>query len=96
MKEYKVVMPKLGLKNRITKYEDFLNQYAREGWVVKHIVIPCEKLQLLFKNILFRNQWATQIVVCVPPILKVIKSAHFVKGHVTLCACNQIGRPIHF
>lgn len=38
MKEYKVVMPKLGLRDRITKYEDFLNQYAREGWVVKHIV----------------------------------------------------------
>ena len=38
MKEYKVILPKLGLRNRIQKYEDILNQYAREGWVVKHIV----------------------------------------------------------
>ena len=37
MKEYKVVMPKLGLRNRIQKYEDFLNLHAREGWTVKHI-----------------------------------------------------------
>ncbi|WP_299339373.1 DUF4177 domain-containing protein [uncultured Psychroserpens sp.] len=37
MKEYKVVTPKLGFKNRIQKYEDLLNQYAREGWIVKHI-----------------------------------------------------------
>ncbi|EDP69449.1 hypothetical protein FBALC1_05138 [Flavobacteriales bacterium ALC-1] len=37
MKEYKVVHPKLGFKNRLQKYEDFLNQYAREGWEVKHI-----------------------------------------------------------
>ena len=37
MKEYKVVKPKLGFKNRLKNYEDFINQYAREGWVVKHI-----------------------------------------------------------
>lgn len=37
MKEYKVVIPKLGFTNRVKKYEDFLNQYAREGWIVKHI-----------------------------------------------------------
>jgi len=37
MKEYKIEIPKLGYKNRIQKYEDFLNQNAREGWVVKHI-----------------------------------------------------------
>ena len=37
MKEYKVVMPRLGFKNRVQKYEDLLNQYAGEGWVVKHI-----------------------------------------------------------
>jgi hypothetical protein len=38
MKEYKVIHPKLGLRNSIQKYEDLLNQYAREGWEVKHIV----------------------------------------------------------
>ncbi|MCC1484510.1 DUF4177 domain-containing protein [Winogradskyella immobilis] len=37
MKEYKVIIPKLGLKNRTQKYEDLLNKYAREGWTVKHI-----------------------------------------------------------
>ncbi len=37
MKEYKLVVPKLGLRNRIQKYEDLLNLYAREGWEVKHI-----------------------------------------------------------
>lgn len=37
MKEYKVVMPSLGLTKRIEKLEDILNQYAREGWVYKQI-----------------------------------------------------------
>lgn len=37
MKEYKVMVPKLGMRNRTQKYEDLLNQYAREGWEVKHI-----------------------------------------------------------
>lgn len=37
MKEYKVVIPKLGLTKRIQKLEDLLNQYAREGWVVNYI-----------------------------------------------------------
>ncbi|MEM6378653.1 MAG: DUF4177 domain-containing protein [Bacteroidota bacterium] len=34
MKEYKVVIPKLGLRNRMQNFEDTLNQYAREGWQV--------------------------------------------------------------
>ena len=37
MKEYKVVMTKLGIMNRDVKLESLLNQNAREGWVVKHI-----------------------------------------------------------
>ncbi len=37
MKEYKVVHPKLGFRNRTQNFEDLLNQYAREGWVVKDI-----------------------------------------------------------
>lgn len=37
MKEYKVVSPKLGLTNRTQKYENILNQHAREGWVVHSI-----------------------------------------------------------
>ena len=37
MKEYKVVMPKLGFRNTIQNYEDVLNQHAREGWIAKHI-----------------------------------------------------------
>ncbi|WP_179351754.1 DUF4177 domain-containing protein [Winogradskyella vidalii] len=39
MKEYKVVIPKLGFKNRVKNFEDLLNQYAREGWVVKQIAV---------------------------------------------------------
>ncbi len=37
MKEYKVIKPNLGLTKRDKKFEDLLNQYAREGWQVKHI-----------------------------------------------------------
>ncbi|MCD2261019.1 hypothetical protein [Psychroserpens luteolus] len=37
MKEYKVVVPKLGFRNRTKHFEDLLNQYSREGWVVNHI-----------------------------------------------------------
>jgi len=37
MKEYKVVIPKLGFRQRFQNFEDFLNQYAREGWQVVHI-----------------------------------------------------------
>ncbi len=37
MKEYKVVVPKLGFMNRAETFQDILNQYAREGWVVNHV-----------------------------------------------------------
>lgn len=37
MKEYKVVKPKVGLRNRLKNLEDTFNQYAREGWVVNHV-----------------------------------------------------------
>ena len=37
MKEYKVLHPKLGLRNRYQNFEDLLNQYAREGWQVVDI-----------------------------------------------------------
>lgn len=37
MKEYKVIQPKLGFRNRFQNFEDILNQYAREGWRVKFI-----------------------------------------------------------
>ena len=37
MKEYKVVNWKMGLSNNNQKLEDTLNEYARNGWVVKHI-----------------------------------------------------------
>lgn len=37
MKEYKVVAPKLGFKERNQRLEVTLNQHAREGWVVSHI-----------------------------------------------------------
>ena len=37
MKEYKVIQPKTGFRNRFQNFEDILNQYAREGWQVKFI-----------------------------------------------------------
>ncbi len=37
MKEYKVINWKMGLTRNNQKLEDTLNQYAREGWVLKHI-----------------------------------------------------------
>ncbi|WP_353778148.1 DUF4177 domain-containing protein [Winogradskyella sp. 3972H.M.0a.05] len=37
MKEYKVIVTKLGFTKRDEKFEDLLNQYGREGWQVKHI-----------------------------------------------------------
>ncbi|MBT8266734.1 MAG: hypothetical protein KJO41_05430 [Bacteroidia bacterium] len=37
MKEYKVIMTKLGIMNRAVKLEELLNQYAREGWIVQSI-----------------------------------------------------------
>jgi hypothetical protein len=37
MKEYKVVSWKMGLTKNDQKLEDTLNQYAREGWVAKHV-----------------------------------------------------------
>ena len=37
MKEYKVVILKLGLLNRAQNFEDLLNKYAREGWRVVEV-----------------------------------------------------------
>jgi len=37
MKEYKVMIPKLGFRNRVQNLEDMLNQFAREGWQYKEI-----------------------------------------------------------
>ncbi|MFT4612535.1 MAG: hypothetical protein ACJA1H_002606 [Glaciecola sp.] len=37
MKEYKVIVPKIGFRNRIKNFEEELNNHAREGWVVNHV-----------------------------------------------------------
>ena len=37
MKEYKVIITRLGFTKREHKLEGLLNQYAREGWVVNHV-----------------------------------------------------------
>lgn len=37
MKEYRVIQPKLGFRNRFQNFEDILNQHAREGWRVIEI-----------------------------------------------------------
>ncbi len=38
MKEYKVITPKLGFRNRAQKLMDLLNDNARESWNVTSIV----------------------------------------------------------
>ncbi len=37
MKEYKVINWKMGLSNNNQKLEDILNEYARDGWMLRHI-----------------------------------------------------------
>jgi len=37
MKEYKVVNWKMGLSKNNERLEDTLNEYARQGWVVKDV-----------------------------------------------------------
>ena len=37
MKEYKVITWKMGMSKNNERIEDALNQYAREGWILKHI-----------------------------------------------------------
>lgn len=37
MKEYKVVLPNLGILKRVEKLEDLMNQLAREGWEFKQV-----------------------------------------------------------
>jgi hypothetical protein len=36
MKEYKIITPKTGFSKRTEKIEIILNNYAREGWILKH------------------------------------------------------------
>tara|TARA_R110001606_G_scaffold399054_1_gene580203 strand:+ start:41824 stop:42006 length:183 start_codon:yes stop_codon:yes gene_type:complete len=49
MKEYKIVTPKLGFRNRMQNFEDVLNQYAREGWNVI-------KINQTFTTIVFERE----------------------------------------
>jgi len=44
MKEYKVINWKMGFTNNNQKLEDTLNQYAREGWVLKDIAENSSRL----------------------------------------------------
>jgi len=37
MKEYKVVILKLGFSKRHQRLEEILNQYSREGWQLNHM-----------------------------------------------------------
>jgi hypothetical protein len=34
MKEYKVIKPSLGFRNRHEKLEETINKYAKEGWTI--------------------------------------------------------------
>lgn len=46
MKEYKVVNWKMGLSNNNERLEDTLNQYAREGWVLKDVAESTTRIVL--------------------------------------------------
>jgi len=48
MKEYKVVSPKLGWKNKNEKLEEILNNYAKQGWVLHSTTAGF--LQLIFER----------------------------------------------
>ncbi len=37
MKEYKVVSWKMGLSNNNQRLEDTLNEYAKQGWLLKEV-----------------------------------------------------------
>ena len=49
MKEYKVLSPSLGWKNRIETLEDILNNHAREGWQVKELTVV-NKVLIIFER----------------------------------------------
>lgn len=38
MKEYKVLSPALGFRNKAKNFEDILNTHSREGWSVNAIL----------------------------------------------------------
>ena len=38
MKEYKVIKPSLGFRNMHKKFEDLLNENARDGWALSNVV----------------------------------------------------------
>ena len=46
MKEYKVINWKMGLTRNNEKLENTLNQYAREGWILKHIAENSSRIVL--------------------------------------------------
>jgi hypothetical protein len=37
MKEYKVISPHLGFRNRSEKLEELINKFAKEGWTINTI-----------------------------------------------------------
>ncbi|HZW63181.1 MAG TPA: DUF4177 domain-containing protein [Flavobacteriaceae bacterium] len=37
MKEYKVITPSLGFRNKHKKLEEILNSHARDGWILNSI-----------------------------------------------------------
>lgn len=50
MKEYKVMTPSLGFRNRTQKLEDFLNTHAREGWCVKEVLLAEGSYVIIFER----------------------------------------------
>ena len=50
MKEYKVVKPNLGWKNKSEKLEEILNNHAKQGWVLHTINRNETYLQIIFER----------------------------------------------
>ncbi|WP_082106788.1 DUF4177 domain-containing protein [Kordia zhangzhouensis] len=50
MKEYKVVKPSLGWKNRSEKLEEILNNHAKQGWILCNINKNEGYVQIIFER----------------------------------------------
>ncbi|QHI38782.1 hypothetical protein IMCC3317_41820 [Kordia antarctica] len=50
MKEYKVIKPSLGWRNRSEKLEEILNNHAKQGWILKDLNKNEGAIQIVFER----------------------------------------------
>jgi len=50
MKEYKVIKPSLGWKNKSEKLEEILNNHAKQGWVLHNLNVNGGYVQIIFER----------------------------------------------